>query len=61
MFLFKIRYDYYLVVSDSGNNRILILNLESGCSATVLHTIGSGVRGRQDGEYGSSSFNNPQG
>ncbi|XP_023336064.1 NHL repeat-containing protein 2 isoform X2 [Eurytemora carolleeae] len=50
-----------LVVSDSGNNRILILNLESGCSATVLHTIGSGVRGRQDGEYGSSSFNNPQG
>ena len=45
-------------MSDSGNNRVLVVERETG---SVLHVVGSGDRGRQDGDFNTSTFNNPQG
>jgi len=51
-------FNNYLVVSDSGNNRLLIVD---PTTRKVLHTIGSGNRGANDGNFNTASFNNPQG
>ena len=45
-------------MSDSGNNRLLIVD---PTTRKVLHTIGSGNRGANDGNFNTASFNNPQG
>ncbi|MBE7410846.1 MAG: hypothetical protein L6Q54_08605 [Leptospiraceae bacterium] len=47
-----------LYVSDSKNNRILKIHIESG---EILESIGSGYSGNKDGDYDSSEFNHPQG
>ena len=47
-----------LVVSDSGNNRLLVVDLTT---KNVLHTIGTGKRGSDDGDFDKASFSNPQG
>ncbi|XP_014482283.1 PREDICTED: NHL repeat-containing protein 2 [Dinoponera quadriceps] len=46
-----------LVISDSGNNRIMITN-EHG---KVEHIIGGASLGFQDGDFKSAKFNSPQG
>lgn len=44
-------------VSDSGNNRVLILN----AAGEVLQKIGGKLSGMVDGDFKSARFNNPQG
>jgi len=52
----------FLVVSDSGNNRVLLIRHNSNeTSLTVVTVIGSGSRGAEDGHFENASFNNPQG
>lgn len=46
-----------LVISDSGNNRIMITN-EHG---KVEHIIGGSNQGFKDGDFKSAKFNSPQG
>ncbi len=46
-----------LVVSDSGHNKIAVLNLDG----TVRETIGSGAEGRKDGAFAEAEFHSPQG
>ena len=47
-----------LVVSDSGNNRILIIDEES---LTCIDSIGTGNRGDEDGSFEECSLYHPQG
>ncbi|XP_068239401.1 NHL repeat-containing protein 2 [Palaemon carinicauda] len=46
-----------IVVSDSGHNRILLLDK----SGTVKKVIGSGLQGFNNGSFSDASFRNPQG
>lgn len=46
-----------LVISDSGNNRILITNKHG----KVEHIIGSSNQGFKDGDFENAQFNSPQG
>lgn len=46
-----------LAISDSGNHRIVLTDLQG----KVLTTIGSGAKGFQDGDAKAAQFNNPQG
>lgn len=47
-----------LILSDTGNNRVIIWDLDSH---ECLDTIGSGCIGLVDGEYFECSFHHPQG
>lgn len=47
-----------LYISDSNHNRILIVNRDTGF---ILDSIGSGVKGFDNGTYNQSSFNYPTG
>ncbi|RXG72217.1 NHL repeat-containing protein 2 [Armadillidium vulgare] len=46
-----------LIISDSGNNRILITDHEGN----IKHRIGCMKRGFADGSFNEAAFNNPQG
>ncbi len=46
-----------LFISDSNHNRIVVTTLDG----QLLEVIGSGVVGREDGDYATASFNHPQG
>ncbi len=46
-----------LFISDSNHNRIVVAKLDG----TLLSVIGSGVAGRQDGDFTTAQFNQPQG
>lgn len=46
-----------LAVSDTGNNRILVLEK----NGTILHQVGSGKNGYKDGSLSNCEFNAPQG
>lgn len=46
-----------LVVADSGHNRIVVATL----AGQVLHVIGTGAVGRNDGPYDEATFDHPQG
>lgn len=46
-----------IAISDSNHNRIIVTDI----SGRVLHTIGSGKTGFQDGSFSESSFWRPQG
>jgi thiol-disulfide isomerase/thioredoxin len=46
-----------MAISDSNHNRILITDI----SGKILHTIGSGSAGLQDGDYNTARFFRPQG
>ena len=46
-----------LFISDTGNNRIVVTDLDG----KVLHTIGSGAAGMADGPFDKATFNRPQG
>jgi len=48
----------YLVISDTGHNRLVVTEAPSG---KLLAVIGDGVRGSRDGPLSSARFNNPQG
>jgi DNA-binding beta-propeller fold protein YncE len=47
-----------LFISDSGNNRILVIDIKTG---KMLYQIGSGVNGQNDGPFEIAQFNFPQG
>lgn len=47
-----------MVLSDTGNNRVLIINLSTN---ECLESIGSGNIGLVDGDYNECSFHHPQG
>jgi DNA-binding beta-propeller fold protein YncE len=47
-----------LFITDSNNNRIVILSLPG---YAVLETVGSGEQGLKDGLYSEAAFNRPQG
>ncbi|MEJ2479493.1 MAG: redoxin domain-containing protein [Acidihalobacter sp.] len=47
----------YVAVSDSGHNRVIVLNHQG----KVLRIIGSGNAGAQDGSAATASFSGPQG
>lgn len=49
--------DSRIVISDSGHHRILVTNKDG----LVLHTIGSGLTGFDDGSFEDCTFNDPQG
>jgi len=46
-----------LFISDSNHNRIVVTKADG----TLISVIGSGDVGAKDGEYGTASFNHPQG
>ncbi|HEX8354822.1 MAG TPA: thioredoxin-like domain-containing protein [Pyrinomonadaceae bacterium] len=46
-----------LFVSDSNHNRVVVTRLDG----TLLYTVGSGARGRADGDFARASFDGPQG
>jgi thiol-disulfide isomerase/thioredoxin len=46
-----------LFISDTGNNRIVVTDLQG----KAIATIGSGQEGKVDGDYATASFNRPQG
>jgi DNA-binding beta-propeller fold protein YncE len=46
-----------LFISDSNHNRIVVAKLDG----TLLEVIGSGILGRQDGDFTTAQFNQPQG
>ncbi|MBZ0202469.1 MAG: redoxin domain-containing protein [Ignavibacteria bacterium] len=51
-----------LFITDSNNNRILILKISSkGDEAVVEEVIGSGAEGNKDGSYSEAQFFRPQG
>ena len=47
-----------LFISDSGHNRILVVNRKT---AEVIDVIGNGDRGMKDGSFAEATFNSPQG
>ena len=47
-----------LVVSDSGNHRIIVIDKSNN---SVEHIIGGSSRGSMDGDFSTATFNNPQG
>lgn len=47
-----------LVISDSGHQRILLVDLKTN---KIIQTIGSGVKGFQDGDLSTAQFRDPQG
>ena len=47
-----------MMVSDTGNNRVLVINLDTH---ECLDSIGSGNIGLVDGDYSECSFHHPQG
>ena len=47
-----------LVISDSGNQRILLVDLKNH---RIKTTIGSGKKGFQDGDFSEAQFSDPQG
>jgi thiol-disulfide isomerase/thioredoxin len=47
-----------LAVSDSNHNRVLVVDPETG---KIVHAIGGGSRGLQDGSFGEARFFRPQG
>ena len=49
--------DGRMAISDSGHHRVLLCDLDG----TVQATIGSGLRGWQDGEFEQVAFDDPQG
>ena len=46
-----------LFIADSNHNRIVVAKLDG----TLLSVIGSGIAGRQDGDFATAQFNQPQG
>jgi sugar lactone lactonase YvrE len=48
---------HYIAISDSGHNRIVLLNR----NGKVIRIIGSGTVGAKDGAPGTASFSGPQG
>jgi DNA-binding beta-propeller fold protein YncE len=46
-----------LFISDSNHNRVVVTRLDG----TLLYTVGSGARGRQDGDFARATFDGPQG
>jgi len=46
-----------LFVADSNHNRVVVTKLDG----TLLYTIGSGARGKQDGAFDAATFDGPQG
>jgi DNA-binding beta-propeller fold protein YncE len=46
-----------LFISDSNHNRVVVTKLDG----TLLYTVGSGARGRQDGDFERATFDGPQG
>ncbi len=47
-----------LAVSDSNHNRVLVIDARSG---KIIHKVGSGARGLQDGSFEQAHFFRPQG
>lgn len=47
-----------MLISDSANNRLVLVHLES---LKCICTIGSGVDGFKDGSFSEAQFSNPQG
>lgn len=54
---FQSKNEEILAISDTGNNRIIILN----SNGTILYQIGNGKIGFKDGLISSAEFNAPQG
>lgn len=50
-----------LFISDSNNNRILVVRLDSKITGKVIEIIGNGEKGLNDGYYNEASFYKPQG
>ena len=51
-----------LFIADTAHNRVLVARVtESGASAHVLQTIGSGQEGFQDGAFAGALLNRPEG
>jgi len=48
----------YLVISDSGNHRVLVID---SSDHTVVHKIGGSTKGGNDGDFSTATFSNPQG
>jgi thiol-disulfide isomerase/thioredoxin len=46
-----------LFISDSNHNRVVVTRLDG----TLLYTVGSGARGRADGDFARATFDGPQG
>jgi thiol-disulfide isomerase/thioredoxin len=46
-----------LFISDSNHNRVVVTKLDG----TLLYTVGSGARGRSDGDFARATFDGPQG
>jgi thiol-disulfide isomerase/thioredoxin len=46
-----------LFISDSNHNRVVVTKLDG----TLLYTVGSGARGRLDGDFTRATFDGPQG
>ncbi len=46
-----------LFISDSNHNRVVVTRLDG----TLLYTVGSGARGREDGGFERATFDGPQG
>ncbi|HEY0172864.1 MAG TPA: thioredoxin-like domain-containing protein [Pyrinomonadaceae bacterium] len=46
-----------LFISDSNHNRVVVTRLDG----TLLYTVGSGARGRRDGDFEGATFDGPQG
>jgi sugar lactone lactonase YvrE len=50
-----------LFVADSNHHRILICHFHSPTAVHLLSMVGTGKRGREDGQFAASSFSQPQG
>ncbi len=50
-----------LFISDTGNNRVLAVQVGNDGHATVAQTVGSGAAGMQDGAFVTASLNSPEG
>jgi DNA-binding beta-propeller fold protein YncE len=46
-----------LFISDSNHNRVVVTKLDG----TLLYAVGSGARGRADGDFARATFDGPQG
>jgi thiol-disulfide isomerase/thioredoxin len=46
-----------LFISDSNHNRVVVTRLDG----TLVYTVGSGARGREDGDFARATFDGPQG
>lgn len=51
----------FLFISDSGNNRVLQVELEEPYKGKIVDVIGGREAGKEDGTYSSVRFNDPQG